>query len=372
MKRFIKNIIVGMCCGLILLPTACSNLDEFDSSKLADPVVLSVVVAQVGDSSVRLTATNPSDGYVTLGLLPDPGEDLELDPETFFAQNYDDFKFVTVKATKNVPLSIDFDELVQYTDYVVYGVSSNADGVVGELVSVSFSTSDSHGPVLVATSPEVGTTPAMPLTGELVLEFDEPVKYDSTKLLEYYFFNDDVSVLNDALNVTVEGNVVTITCDSTPRNREIVFVSWAEGTFTDMSDNPVDSLSSGLDDEGYPAGLYFRTVLKNFVPTLAPADGDTVTVAEMATIVMTFPETVGGFHASYSAGSTLSFEDEDGSVVTKVLKQTDFSISGKVVTLTAPLAAVSGQTVTLKLKASTFKVGLNNPNAAVEASWVVE
>jgi hypothetical protein len=40
--------------------------------------------------------------------------------------------------------------------------------------------------------------------------------------------------------------------------------------------------------------------------------------------------------------------------------------------LIAPLAAVPGQTVTLKLNASTFKVGLTNPSAAVEASWVVE
>lgn len=372
MKSLIKNIIVGMSCGLVLLATACTNLDEFDSSNLADPVVLSVVVAQVQDSAVQITATNPSDGYITLGLMEDPGEDLELDPEAFFAQNYEGLTFVTVKATKNVPLSIDFDELVQYTDYVVYGVSSNADGVIGEMVSLSFATSDSHGPLLMATSPEVSTDPAMPLTGELVLEFDEPVKYDSTKLLEYYFYFDDVTVQNSALNVTVEGNIVTITSDSLPRNREIILVSWADSAFTDLSDNPIEALASGEDEEGYLYGLYFRTELKNFVPTLTPADGDTVTVAEMATIVLTFTETVGGFHNSYTAGSTLTFEDADGDVVTKILKKTDFTYSGKTATLTAPMAAVSGQTVTLKLNAATFKVGLTNPSAAVEASWVVE
>jgi hypothetical protein len=151
-----------------------------------------------------------------------------------------------------------------------------------------------------------------------------------------------------------------------------VFVSWDEGTFTDMSDNPVESMTSGLDDEGYLMGLYFRAVLKNFVPIIAPADGDTVSVAEIASIVLTFDEAVSGFQTAYTSGGTLSFEDEDGSVVTKVLKRADFSISGKTVTLTAPMAAVSGQTVTLNLKATTFKVGLTNPNAAVEASWLVE
>lgn len=372
MKSLIKNIILGMFCGLMLLPTACTNLDEFDSSKLADPVVLSVVVAQVKDSAVQITATNPSDGYITLGLMEDPGEELEIDPEAFFTQNYEGITFKTVKAKKNVALQVDFDELVQYTDYVVYAVSSNADGVIGEVVNLSFSTSDSHGPLLMATSPEVSTDPAMPLTGKLVLEFDEPVKYDSTKLLEYYFYNDDVTVQNLGLNVTVEDNIVTITSDSLPRNREIVFVSWAEGAFSDLSDNPVEAMTSGIDDDGYPSGLYFRTVLKNFVPTIVPIDGDTVSVAEIASIVLTFTEKVSGFQSAYTSGGTLSFEDEDGSVVTKVLKRADFSISGKTVTLTAPQAAVSGQTVTLKLKATTFKVGLSNPNAAVEASWLVE
>ena len=371
MKSLIKNIIVGMSCGLVLLPTACTNLDEFNSSKLADPVVLSVVVAQVGDSAVQLTATNPSDGYITLGLLEDPGEELELDPEAFFTQNYKGVTFVTKKVTKNVPISIDFDELVQYTDYVVYAVSSNADGVIGEIVNLSFSTNDSHSPELVTTSPEVGTT-EMPLTGELVLEFDEPVKYDSTKLLQYYFYWDDVTVQNQALNVTVEGNSVTITSDSMPRNGEYVFVSWAEGAFTDLSDNAIEALSSYLDGEGDTHGIYYGTELKDFVPTVVPSNDDSVTVAEIATIVLTFDEAVSDFNEEYTAGGTLSYEDEDGNVTTKVLKKADFSISGKTVTLTAPIAAVSGQTVTLKLKASTFLVGLYNPNAAVQESWLVK
>lgn len=372
MKSFIRNIIVGMFCGLVLLPIACTNLDDFNSSKLADPVVLNVVVSLVEDSTVQLTATNPSDGYITLGLLENPGEDLDLDPEALFEQKYEGITFLTVKATKNVPLTVNFDELLQYTDYVIYGVSSNADGVVGEVVNLSFTTSDSYAPVLVATSPEVGLDPVMLLTGELVLEFDEPVKYDSTKLLEYYFYTDEMSVQNVALNVTVEGNVVTITSDSMPRNREIIFVSWADSTFTDLSDNPVEALSSGIDDEGYPVGLYFRTELKDFIPTITPVDGDTVAVVDLTSIVLTFEEKVGGFHASYTAGGTLSYEDADGNVVIKVLKKTDFSISDKTVTLTAPIAAVSGQLVTLKLIAATFKVGITNPSAAVEASWVVE
>ncbi len=371
MKSFIRNIIVGMSCALVLVPTACTNLDDFESSKLADPVVLSVVVAQVGDSAVQITATNPSDGYITLGLLEDPGEDLELDPEAFFSQNYEGITFKTVKATKNVALQVEFDELIQYTDYVVYAVSSNADGVLGEVVSLSFATSDSHSPELVATSPEVGTT-EMPLTGELVLEFDEPVKYDSTKLLQYYFYFDDVTVLNPALNVKVVGSNVTITSDSMPRNGEYVFVSWAEGAFTDLSDNAVEAMSSNLDGSGDPYGIYYGAESKDFVPTVAPANDDSVTVAEIATIVLTFDEPVSDFNEEYTAGGTLSYEDEDGNVTTKVLKKADFSIGGKTVTLTAPIAAVPGQTVTLKLKASTFLVGLYNPNAAVQKSWLVK
>lgn len=372
MKRFIRNITAVMFGAFLLLPTACTNLEEYDASKLADPVALSVVVAQVGDSTIQLTVTNPSDGYVTLGVFEDPGDDLDLDPDAFFRHNFEGVIFKTVKASKNTALTVEFDELIQNTDYVVYGVSSNADGVLGDIVRKSFTTSDSFTPNLLSVTPAIEGD--MSLTGELVLEFDEPVLYDSTKVLDYDYYYEGITVENDVLDVKVDGNVVTITVDSLsrPKNGELIFVCWEEGTFTDLSDNPVEALSSGLDDDFYPEGLYFFVESKVFEPVITPSNEDSVSVADMDTIFLTFEEEVEDFHDDYISGGTMSFEDENGDAVTKLLKPSNFIIEGNVVKLVPPMAIASKQTVTLKLKKETFYVGWYNDNAEMEITWFVK
>lgn len=377
MKKGIKYMSFGLLSVLLLLPVSCTDFEEFKSETMTDPVALGLTVGTIKDSTAVINAVNPSDGYITLGIMEDPGSNLEFDKDLFFSQNVEGFQFITLKATKDQTVAFDFEALTQYTDYVVYGVSSNADGVTGDSVKIAFKTGDTHGPVLVGSSPEFAGDLAavLPTNGEITLEFDEPVVYDNTKTLKYEYYNYGVVSQGDDLNVTVDGKFVTISSDNIAKNREIIFISWDEGTFKDVTGNPVAGMESGLDAEGYLYGFYMRVVLKFFQPVSISPEGDTVSVAQLPSIVLTFDENVGGFHNNYKNGlidpATITYEDEDGDVITKVVKNTDYTVSGKTVTIAMPLIPEVGQKITLILNDYTFKIGLTNPNGPITASWVI-
>ena len=194
MKNLLRYIGFGMLSVLLLIPVGCTEFEEFKSSVLDEPVTLGLTKGTVKDSSAVVNVVNPSNGYITLGIMKKPATDSTFDAEAFFKQNVSGFKFVTVKCTANKAVAINFGSLEQYTDYVIYGVSSNADGVLGDPVKLTFKTGDTHAPNLVSTTPDFdGSLGAVLSTnGEITLNFDEPVVYDNTKNIKYEAYNDGI------------------------------------------------------------------------------------------------------------------------------------------------------------------------------------
>lgn len=388
MKNIFKYICFGLLTTLLVLSTSCADFEEFKSDETLDAhVALGLALGTVRDSSVVVTVVNPSDGYVTLGIKKKPVGAVVIDSAKFFEQNVAGFTYVTKEVTKDQATSITFSDLEQNTDYVIVGMSSNIDGVLGEQVELAVKTGDSHEPNLIGTTPEFGdlatTFPTndgviiFPTNGEIVLEFDEPVVYDDAKNVNFYYYNDDVTVQGADLSITVEGSSVTISSDVLARNREIIFISWEEGAFTDVKGNPVAAMESGIDEEGYPFGIFTRVVAKLFVPeSITPTSEDSVSAAGFTEIILEYSEKVGGFHSDYLDGTTdpirVTYTDANGEATIKNVPNANVSFSLNSATITLPLAPVAGQTVSLDMQTNTFKVGITNPTEAVSAFWNIK
>jgi len=377
MKDKIKYIGFGLLATLLMVQTGCTGFDEFKSETLDAPVVLGLTLGAVKDSSIVINAVNPSDGYVTLGIMT--GEVDTIDAEAFFKQNVAGVTFLTKKVLKNQTISFTFSELVQYADYTIVGVSSNADGVLGEPVTITTKTADNHGPELVSTSPsfEGDLAPVLTTDGKIVLEFDEPVVYKSNKVVKFDFYNDGNTIEGADLNIAVSGNEVTLSSNVLARNREIIFISWDEGAFTDLTGNPIAIMESGIDADGYPFGLYMRVKLKLFAPeSFTPSNADTLAAGDFTEIKLVYAEKVGGFHANYLDESvdrmTVTYTDANGDKTIKIVPDENVTWAGTTATIALPKAPEAGQTIDFDMKAYTLKIGLNNPADAFTKTWIIK
>jgi len=377
MKDKIKYIGFGLLATLLMVQTGCAGFDEFKSETLKAPVVLGLTVGTVKDSSIVINAVNPSDGYITLGITT--GEVDPIDAEAFFKQNIAGVTFLTKKVLKNQAIAFTFSELVQYANYTIIGVSSNADGVLGEPVTITAKTADTYGPVLVSTSPTFAgdLAPVLTTDGKIVLEFDEPVVYKSNKVVKYDFYNDGNTVEGSDLTIAVSGNKVTLTSKVLARNREIIFISWDEGAFTDLTGNPVAQMESGLDADDNLMGIFMRVKLKLFAPqSFSPSTADTLAAGDFTEIKLVYAEKVGGFHANYMNElvdrMTVTYTDANGDKTIKVVPNENVSWAGTTATIALPKAPEAGQTIDFDMKSYTLKIGLNNPADALTKSWIIK
>jgi Bacterial Ig-like domain len=379
MKNKFKNIGFGLLSAVLLASAGCANFEEFKSETLESPAVLGMILCTVQDNSLEVNVLNPSDGYVTLGIIAKPAGALVFDSLAFFKQALTpDFTFIGKIVTRYKVATFTFDGLTPFTDYVVVGMSSNADGVLGKPVQLSAKTSDGLSPNYVESTPAIGDLATIiPTNGEIVLTFDEPVLYKSGNSLKYYYYYDDVTVQESDLDVVIDGNNVKITSKVPARNREIIFISWGEGAFTDLKGNKIEAMVSDLDEEGAPFGLFMRVVPKLFTPeSITPTSGDTISAAGFTKIDLLYSEKVGGFHSLYLNKTTapikVTYKDVNGDTFIKVVPNDNVTFSANTATITLPLAPKDGQTVTLSMQSSTFKVGITNPTQTVNASWVMK
>lgn len=378
MKNIFKYFTTGVILSLLLMTVGCTKLEEFVSTPAADAVDLSLQLYVVNQDSISVIATNADDGYLTVGLV-DTSKLKDYDSQLFFEGKYPTTEvkeFKTIKVEKNVPDTIMFSGLGTNSAWAIVAVASNVDGKLGTMQQVSTTTTDLTAPELLDADPTFGTATVLAKNCEFTLVFSEPVVVDTSKGLELYFYYDDVTVPASDLNISEDGKYVTISSNVLARNREYVFLSFGEGAFKDLSGNPIAAQSSGIVD-GYLEGFYWRVVATTFAPTLIePADGDSVVAAEFTQIKLVYSEAVGGLHANYLSGAidpvTITYLDANGDQLIKVVPNASITKSADTAFIALPIVPVAGQTLTLNMNASTLKVGITNPTAAVTATWNIK
>jgi hypothetical protein len=359
-----------------------NEFEEFDSIAAGGASTVEVAAGTIADSSFVVNVTNSGSGYITVGIVAKGAASADVDPESFVEQNVANFTYLTKKANKGEAVAFSFDGLVQNATYVVVAVATNSDGVPSSAASLEVSTADSYSPTLEETAPAVGLSPALGEDGVLQLAFDEAVLFDDTKAIEFWYLFEGAAFNLDADSVMVEGNVVTLKPGTLPLNREIVFVSWEEGTFTDLAGNAGPAQESGLEDGAYPFGLYYRVVAKDFVPTAILPEAETLSALEFTSIELTFDEEVDPelnyddeVEDAYTHGITLIYHYASGDIISKVVTAKLVTINGTSVVINLPLPLLSMDSIEsleLTVDQGVFYIGIGNTNAAISKEWTFE
>jgi hypothetical protein len=364
--KYVKRISIFVLA--LVVAAACVKWEEETNPPLDSASSVTLGISSVGDSSVVISLSNSSAGYVALNLYAGTGNTVptELeDREAMLTGNVSSLDYVSIQTEAGTTYEHTFSGLIQDASYEVMGVANNADGIVSEVAVQVVNTPDNYPPMLTETDPAVGYDPVLPVDGSVTLVFDEPILYDDTKDLTFYLFYEDMDQVSG--DVTVSGNTATVAVGTAVRNREYLLLSYPEGTFTDLSGNPAAEQDSYFDGAGF-VGLFWRAEAMEFEATaFAPAGAY---VAAGADITVTFAE---GVDASSVDDGDITLVYDDGlDVLTKAVLASDLSVSGNDLIIAQSYAAPQGVEVTLNIPTDVLDIGLWNPNAEVSASWIIE
>lgn len=181
MKRYLFTILAA---GLAF--TSCAKFVQDPKIEFAEIEAPAVTATTTSDTEINIGIT-PEDGTVYYSYVVVAGPVRELDPETVLKCKYssiaisvtdegEDGKEIVkkvygiVNASETESLSLNLAGLDPNTNYTVYAVASNAQGVISEVASASTLTTDS-------TAPKFLKATAVEDAGKMTFEilFDDPV-----------------------------------------------------------------------------------------------------------------------------------------------------------------------------------------------------
>jgi len=349
----------------LVISAACVKWEEETRPSLDSASTVTLAVLSAGDSSVVVSFSNSSNGYVALNLYEGTGNavptELE-DREAMLTGNVSSMEYYSAQTEVGTVYQVTFEGLIQDASYEVMGVANNGDGVVSVVEVLPLATADSHPPMLTGTDPEVTYSPVLPVDGSVTLIFDEPILYDDTKDLTFSEWYDNEDVV--AGSVTVSGNTATVTLGADLTNRDYVWLSYPEGAFTDLSGNLAAEMLTYLDGGSF-VGLFWRAEAKEFEAiSIAPED-DYIDAG--GDIVVSFAEAVDADDVE-DGDITLTYTN-GLDVITRAVLASEVSASGNDLTIAQSYIAAQGEEVSLNIPAELLSIGYGNPNAAVTASW---
>lgn len=361
--KYIKRI--GIFVLALVVAAACVKWEEETQPGMESASTITLGILSVGDSSVVISFSNSSYGYVALNLFEGTGNTVptELEErEALLTGNVVSMEYYTAETEVGNVYQYTFEGLVQDASYEVIGVGNNSDGVVSEAVVQVVNTADSHPPMLTGTDPENATV-GLPVGGPVVLIFDEPVLYDDTKDVVFSELLDDEDVV---ASVSVDGNMVTVTPGEDFTNYDVAMLSYPEGAFTDLTGNLVAEMNSYYDDGFY--GLFWEVESMEF---------EAISIAPEEAVVPTGFDIVVGFAQALDISGvgdgdiTLTYDD-GVDILIKSVMASEVSAAGNDLTISQSYNAPPGVEVTLDIPAELFEVGYGNPNAEVTATWNIE
>ncbi len=151
------------------------------------------------------------------------------------------------------------EPLIPNMEYDLFAVAASKMGVIGDVLTVTFKTTDNTSPVLVAVAND----------GSVKLQFSENVERGGGAIkMEYLKPYGDLSqtIEIDSFHVDVLGPLAEIYSDDVPAGA-IVLVSLAAGAFVDMAGHNSNAVQSALDlNTGKISGLYYMVENAPFDP----------------------------------------------------------------------------------------------------------
>jgi len=246
----IKNIFkLGVATLLVsVLATSCYKENPYSpvNDILPGAAAPTVTVTDIADSSFVVNLVSSATGYVSYVVLGGTGN--EVTAEDIAKENAGGLKegnFKVSDATATFSATADKD-IEQYTQYEIFAVVTNADGVFGTVSEATvIRTTDSWNPERVVAADQTGDKTAQ--NGSFKLVYNEKVAVDlSTKKISIeYAFGDSIVDMTTA-NISVDGNEVVITPSYPADYSDTLFLQVEEGAITDIKGQSADAITSGL------------------------------------------------------------------------------------------------------------------------------
>jgi hypothetical protein len=358
----------GLLTLMTLLVFSCTEFVEFESTTLGPGPTITLSLVSTQDSTFTVSVTSNADGYASVILLPGSGNVVPDDPEDLLTGNIASLAYQTQMVTANQAANFTFEGLVQWALYEVQSAANNGDGKISEVKTLTIGTDDNHGPVLSATDPGIGYSPALMIGGPVTLVFDEMVVYDDSKDLTFTEFYDGQDVV--AASVEVDGNMVTITPGEEFSYYDYVMLSYPEGAFTDYAGNATSAVASYFDaDAGELVGLFWGVESHLYEAASITPEADSVASSRF-NIVVTFDDAV---DASGVEDGMITLTYDDGiDIFTKGVLASEVNALENTLTITQTRLGLPGSVVTLLIPEEILEIGYGNPNAEITASWAIK
>lgn len=392
MMKYINNYIrllagTGL---IILLLHSCYKFEDLDSKEatLSAPTV-ELTVVSVEDNSITVSASSNMDGYLAVAIL---APDTSFSRERILTNNLPDadrFAYRAEEVEAGASVTLTFDALNSYSHYTAVAVANNAEGNTSNLVEIPLRTDNNVPPVLdtASTNPAISNAPAVPLDFKVTLVFSEGVQMSSLEGFRFKYLNiaDFSTTTYVASDVTINGNVVTVSQSHVPENRQYVFLEIVGGSIEDYIGNNIERINSGLDlATSTLYGLFWRTEAKEInITEITPAEGEAQTEADFP-IVLTADAEFSGFAATFNedplsdeGNVILTYITAGGVVMTFVVPGDNIEIEGSEVTIEQPYTPNPGDRIFLTVNAGAFRDLNGNVNAAYameiggEDGWLI-
>lgn len=366
MKKILYAILSVMVCL-----SSCTKFDDPVTENYGDGPAITIDVTTTADESFTF-ALNPAQGTQWYSyVVVEDNQAQELDPSTLLKGGYSDVENAVIESAKT-PNFTSTVSCTPNTTYYIYAVAASDKGIVGDVAVKSVTTSDAGAPFVADTDYDGEARVAYVAFSEAIFPGTSAVK---AVLYKEFDILNPIELTEEDFTMTIEDHVLSFDASGVPAGAYVTF-SWEAGAFEDAAGNKCAAQESGLNmTTGNFVGVYvhndnvpFEVTDKNVT---SPEDG------------LVFPD-----WKKFEGKLTFDFDIyrvdelvEDGAVSVMYhnakkdaihkLSADQWSVSGKTLTFSLPVAPEAGDIVEVLLSDDAIFDVYGNPNSMFlsDTSW---
>ena len=354
MKKVLYSIMM-----VAIVLTGCTKWDDPTTENYGDGPSVNITVTETADSTFTFTIT-PGAGTLYYSYVVDEADEAEaLDGATLLKGGYSSVSQQILNTNKAATFTYNMRKADKTplcepnTTYQIYAVAANDKGIVGEVVAVSVTTTDSKAPKPASLSTDAAAKSA-------TITFDQALVRGEGKVTGAYYkefdFSNPVALTEDDITVEISGNKATFTAADVPAGAHMIF-SWEAGAFTDATGNKCGAFTTVVDEtaesvEDMFVGIYVHVTNANWAiadENVTPATGAAIGDWEEFNGVMTMPFNVYIIDEDIKTGDIAVTYTNDDKTVTYNLKADQWSVEGKKISFKLPVEPTIGDMVTFKV-----------------------
>ena len=248
-----KRIVLGILCFGVILAGCATFDDPAKPEDFGNGPSISINIGAKTDSAFTFTITPGSGAVYYSYIIAQSNTAQELDALSLLRGVYSGGVIQDTLITEKLP-TFTFDMIDKdgepmcspNTTYQIYAVASNVQGIVGNVVNQSVTTTDTSIPAPYGVLSDGAKK-------SVSVAFNENIKRGegvvTAKSYKEWDFDNAITLEEDEFTVEVSENTVLFTAPDAPAGAYVTF-TWAEGAFVDAVNNPCEAFSNVINANG--------------------------------------------------------------------------------------------------------------------------